>query len=560
MLSAELIQEGLVSGFLISNYWKTPEIEGISAARSISFWRSFVLMNMSNRRRFLQQAGLSAFSLCLPRSYAEATATQLARSTPEAQGVASAGILDFLKAIEKEKMELHSFMMLRRGQVIAEGWWQPYGPELVHTMYSMSKSFTSTAIGFAVGEGKLSVEDKVISFFPADLPEKISEHLAAMRIKDLLTMSTGNEKEPTQAVVKEENWVRAFLAQNIAHQPGTQFMYNSAATYMCSAIVQKVTGQSVLDYLTPRLFMPLGIHGMKWETCPRGINTGGWGLSIQTEGMAKFGQLLLQKGLWKGKPILSPAWIEEATSFHIQQPGGDKPDRPKAKNDWLQGYGYQFWRCQGTAFRGDGAFGQYTIVLPEQDAVIVMTSENKNMQGQLDLVWKHLLPAMDAKDERPAYLGLLKELKLSFPKGRPTSPEAERITGKAYKLEKNDLGLTEVAFTQEKGKWLFSSGAHHVACGLDSWHLGQAAFPGTPPRLISGGKPKQPVPSKIAACATWIDETTLQMTWRYYETPHSDTLTCHFEGDAVTITFLNSITAMNPKAKDPRLPLKGSIV
>jgi CubicO group peptidase (beta-lactamase class C family) len=131
--------------------------------------------------------------------------------------------------------------------------------------------------------------------------------------------------------VKEENWVRTFLAQNIAHQPGTQFMYNSAATYMCSAIVQKVTGQTMLDYLTPRLFEPLGISGMRWETCPRGINTGGWGLSIQSEGLAKFGQLLLQKGKWNGKQLLPAAWIEEATRFHIQQPGGTNRTAPRRR-------------------------------------------------------------------------------------------------------------------------------------------------------------------------------------------------------------------------------------
>ena len=511
----------------------------------------------SSRRTFLQQASLASLSLWLPKSYAEATATQLARSTPEAQGVSAQAILDFLDAIEKEKMELHSFMMLRHGQVIAEGWWEPYGPELVHTMYSMSKSFTSTAVGFAVAEGKLSVEDKVVSFFPEDLPSTISENLAAMRVQDLLTMSTGNEKEPTQTVVKEANWVRTFLAQNIAYKPGTKFMYNSAATYMCSAIVQKVTGQTVLDYLTPRLFQPLGIHGMKWETCPRGMNTGGWGLSLQTEGLAKFGQWLLQKGQWQGKQLLPSAWIDEATRFHIQQPGDDKPDRPKAKNDWLQGYGYQFWRCQGTAFRGDGAFGQYTIVLPEQDAVIVMTSENKNMQGQLDLVWKHLLPALDAAAPVRADLSRLRQLKLGFPKGSESSPIADRINGKTFKLEKNELGLTEMAFTQEADQWRFTCGAHRISCGLNSWHLGQAAFPGTPPRLISGGKPKEPTISKIAAHATWVDAATLQMTWRYTETPHHDRVTCRFDGDTVTVTFLNSITAMNPKAKDPRAPLKG---
>ncbi|WP_395740532.1 serine hydrolase domain-containing protein [Prosthecobacter sp.] len=513
----------------------------------------------TSRRSFLRCASLAPFSLWIPKSFAEETSLHLARSTPEAQGVSAAGILDFLDAVEREKFELHSLMMLRHGKVIAEGWWKPYGPELVHTMYSMSKSFTSTAVGFAVAEGKLSVEDKVVSFFPDDLPAQVSENLAAMRVKDLLTMSTGNEKEPTGVVVKEDNWARAFLAQNIAHKPGTQFMYNSAATYMCSAIVQRLTHQTVLDYLTPRLFAPLGIKDMKWETCPHGINTGGWGLSIQTEGLAKFGQFLLQKGKWNGEQLLPAAWVDEATRFHIQQPGGDKPDRPKAKNDWMQGYGYQFWRCQGTAFRGDGAFGQFTIVLPEQDAVIVMTSENKNMQGQLDLVWKHLLPAIDAKDTKAGDLGRLKTLALEPPKGSKTSPTAARISGKTFTLEKNDLDQPFVKFVFKDDDCTFLSGVHIIRCGLTSWALGEAVFPGTPPRLISGGKPKQAGPSKIAASATWKDDNTLVMTWRYYETPHSDTMTCVFDGDHVTITFLNSITAMNPKAKDSRAPLKGQM-
>jgi CubicO group peptidase (beta-lactamase class C family) len=154
----------------------------------------------SSRRAFLKHFSLGSLSLCIPSIHAQATPHHLARGTPESAGVSAKAILDFLDAVEHEKMELHSFMMLRHGQVIAEGWWEPYGPELVHTMYSMSKSFTSTAVGFAVAEGKMSVEDKVVSFFPDDLPAKVSDNLAAMRVKDLLTMSTGNEKEPTQSV------------------------------------------------------------------------------------------------------------------------------------------------------------------------------------------------------------------------------------------------------------------------------------------------------------------------------------------------------------------------
>jgi hypothetical protein len=179
------------------------------------------------------------------------------------------------------------------------------------------------------------------------------------------------------------------------------------------------------------------------------------------------------------------------------------------------------------------------------------------MQGQLDLVWKHLLPAFDAKSPQAADLSQLKTLKLMPPKGRKTSPT---LTHKPYQLETNALGLQTVSFAFEGDRCVFKADAHSITCGLESWNHDEAVFPGTPPRLISGGRPKTAMPSKIAASATWTDDTTLVLTWRYYETPHSDTLTCKFDGDGVTITFLNSITAMNPKAKDLRAPLKGRAI
>ncbi|HYF37139.1 MAG TPA: serine hydrolase [Prosthecobacter sp.] len=519
---------------------------------------------------YLSLAALTAWTSALPAGAETAAATSLPRSTPEAEGVPSSAIVGFIDAIEKAKHEMHSFMMLRHGQVIAESWAAPYAPELNHTMYSMSKSFTSTAVGFAVSEGKLSVEDKVISFFPDDLPAKISGNLAALRVKDLLTMSVGNEKEPTGAVVKEENWVRAFLAQPITHQPGTVLMYNSAATYMCSAIVQKVTGQKIIDYLTPRLFEPLGITGMTWEECPRGINTGGWGLSIRTEGLAKFGQLYLQKGQWQGKQILPAKWIEEATGKHIQQPQTFKAGRPAENNDWQQGYGYQFWRCQNGGFRGDGAFGQFTIVLPAQDAVIVMTEETKDMQGVLDLVWQHLLPACK-ETSLPAdeaslnkLLQRSKTLKITRPNGEATSPTSVRITGREFTLPSNSLGLTKLSFAFDGSTCTFTAHAdqteHIIHHGLRSWKVGETQMPGTPPRLISGGKPKTQPTSKVAASATWKDAGTLELTWRYIETPHRDTVTCKFEGDTLTVAFLNSLAELAGKKKDDRPTLTGHLI
>ena len=183
------------------------------------------------------------------------------RSAAEAQGVSSAALLDFIEAAEARLDALHSFMLVRHGHVVAEGWWAPYAASEPHQMFSLSKSFTSTAVGLAVAEGKLSVDDPVLKFFPELAPAEPSANLRAMRVRDLLTMTAGHHEEDIRAFPynSEENVVAKFLALPVAHKPGTFFVYNTPASYMLSAIVQKVTGQTVLDYLRPRLFTPLGI-------------------------------------------------------------------------------------------------------------------------------------------------------------------------------------------------------------------------------------------------------------------------------------------------------------
>ena len=219
-------------------------------------------------------------------------------------------------------------------------------------LYSLSKSFTSTAIGIAADEGRLGLDDKVISFFPDKVPAQPSENLARMRVRDLLCMGSGNHNDTLTPMKEgtEPDWVKVFFAQPVEHEPGTFFKYNTGATYMLSAILQKATGQKVLDYLTPWLFEPLGIQNATWETSPQGIQTGGYGLKVRTRDIAALGQLYLRKGDWNGKRLLSEKWVGMASSKQISN--GDKPD-----SDWSQGYGFQFWRCQYNAFRGDGAFG-----------------------------------------------------------------------------------------------------------------------------------------------------------------------------------------------------------
>jgi len=363
------------------------------------------------------------------RSAEPAALTNLPRSSPEAEGISSLRILDFIDALERKKLEAHSFMLVRHGHVVAEAWWTPYAAELPHPLYSFSKSFTSTAAGFAIDEGHFTLDDRVIGFFPEALPGEVSANLAAMKVRHLLSMSSGHTEEPSKA---SEDWVRAFFEKPVTQEPGTHFLYNSMATYVVSAIIQKTTGQRLTDYLEPRLFQPLGIVKLQSERCPRGIDIGGWGMSARTEDMAKLVQLYLQRGVWNGKRLLSETWVEAATSRQISN--GDN-----AASDWCQGYGFQFWRCRHNCFRGDGAFGQYGVGIPKRDAVVAITSHVGDLQLPLNLIWEHLLPALEPQPlpENPAAqkrLAIrLADLRLPAPQGQPTSELAARVSG--VKLE-----------------------------------------------------------------------------------------------------------------------------
>ena len=288
-------------------------------------------------------------------------------------------------------------------KVVAEHWLGEGDANKPHILNSVSKTFTSMAVGFAIAEGKLKLTDKVISFFPDEAPAAPNENVKAMTIRNLLTMSSGHATDPTANIRKSEdqNWAKAFFDAPVEEQPGSRHVYNSLGTYMLSAIVQKVTGEKVIDYLYPRLFRPLGIVGATWQESPQGINAGGWGLYLKTEDLAKVGQFLLQKGEWNGKQLLPKEWIEEASSNQIASYPANTPKEkyPEMKqgdkrSDWLQGYGYQMWRCRHNCFRADGANGQFIIVVPERDAVIAMTANIGNMQAELDLVWKYIYPAL----------------------------------------------------------------------------------------------------------------------------------------------------------------------
>lgn len=443
-------------------------------------------------------------------------------STPEAEGISSHAILDFLDALEREQPDaIHSFLLRRHGKIVAEAWWSPYNPDSPHMLYSLSKSFTSTAIGMAQDEGLLSIHDPVISFFPEQTPDNPGDNLKAMRIRDLLKMNSGHQSGTNGRMREGKTWAAGFLALEVQHKPGTHFLYNTGATYMLSAIIQKITGETLLEYLTPRLFDPLGIEHPTWESDPDGINVGGWGLSITTEDISRFGQLYLQKGNWHGKQLISAAWVEEATSF--QTSNGSDPD-----SDWEQGYGYQFWRCRHDIYRGDGAFGQFCIVMPEQEAVLAITSGSSDMQGILNMVWEHLLPAMkeNALPADEEGLELLNEriqgLAISMVEGKNDAPLAAGISGKTYRIQPNSQGIRSISFNFESSPAVIyiksENAAQSFKVGYHSMEMGSMISP-----LLTSGN--------IAVSGAWESPDKYRVKMIYYETPHEIQHTFHFNGD-----------------------------
>jgi CubicO group peptidase (beta-lactamase class C family)/predicted glycoside hydrolase/deacetylase ChbG (UPF0249 family) len=459
----------------------------------------------------------------------------LPRSAPERQGISSSDLLAFIEAADKEIDQMHSLMLVRHGHVVAEGWWKPYDAETPHILYSLSKSFTSTAVGLAVAEGKLSLDDAVLTFFPEDAPAEPSANLRAMRVRDLLRMATGHV---TEAALRRDEpgsnlqgapWTKKFLAHPVPFKPGTHFMYNSPATYMLSAIVQKVTGTTVLDYLGPRLFEPLGIEKPNWVASPEGISVGAYGLFARTEDIARFGQLYLQRGMWQGRQLLPAAWVDEATAR--QTANGSAP-----KSDWDQGYGYQFWRSRHDSYRGDGAFGQYCLVLPELDAVVAITSGVRDMQVPLNLVWEKLLPAMkadplpvDASAQRKLEAKLV-SLTVRLPAGRSTVPLAEKISGKWYTLPENDRGIEAVSIdlNSEPPALLMrtSAGEIRTPLGTGSWIKGRGGFANGLDNFLS--VPEHPI---IAASAAWTADDVFTVKLALCETPFASTLAFRFDGE-----------------------------
>ena len=316
---------------------------------------------------------------------------------PSELQVDAARITSFVDAVEAAGMDLHSLMILRHGRVVAEGWWAPYRSDDIQLVYSLSKTFLAMAVGIAISEGRFSAEDLIADLLPGFAPGPRPDHLRQLRVRHLLSMASGHREETLLRIAGTgRDPVASFLALAPGEPPGSVFAYNQGNPLTLSQLITSVTGERLVDYLRPRLFDPLGIDRAEWLTVSSGIDQGFSGLHVTTESVAKLGQLILQLGRWQDTQLVPAEFVAECRRPQVGN------SRTSANPDWQQGYGYQMWMCRHGAQRGDGAFGQLMIVLPDADAVVVCTAQVLDMQAEVDLIWQHLLPAFRDLPVSPA--------------------------------------------------------------------------------------------------------------------------------------------------------------
>lgn len=484
---------------------------------------------------------LFLLSFCLLASFtARAQLNELQRSTPEAEGVPSQAIIALFDSITAlPQTDIHSVMVLRHGKVIGEIYPAPFAPEYRHTMYSCSKTFVGAAVGLAIADNRLRLTDRVGAFFPELLPDSVSANLADMTVRNLLTMTSGITTDWNMRSLCSD-WIRTYLAKPVK-TPGKQFEYDSMSTYLLSAIVQKVTGMTVLDYLKLKLFTPMNITEVAWEISPEGVNTGGWGLHIQSESLAKFGQLLLNRGVWEGKQLLPASWVEQMTTKQMET--GDDP------------YGYQMRLCEYPgASRADGALGQYILIIPDKEMVVVIT-ECMLIDGrtQRRLVWNRLLPEVTDKALIPGkdYKLLQKKqnaYQLPLVQGKANSSIAQKYAGKRIALDENKYGWQSLSLQFKQKEVIMTvtdkeGAAYNLPFGYKQWL--KTSIAAYPPYSISpiGSFKGIEGPFWVAGSYAWSSPATLQLKAHYVNWISALGISFRFEGDNVLLNITENYTS-----------------
>ncbi|MEP6649134.1 MAG: serine hydrolase [Lapillicoccus sp.] len=458
------------------------------------------------------------------------TFTRLLRARPADVGIPSEAVHAVLDDLQSRGLEMHSLMVVRHGHVAAEGWWAPYTADRVHLLYSLSKSFTSTAVGFAVAEGRFRLEDRVVDLLPRYVPEDVDPAVGELTVHHLLSMSTGHREDTLDRAyaLDPDDVLGAFLRIPPDEPVGSRHAYNNSTTYALATIVEEHTGQPLLAYLHPRLLDPLGIGPARWDTDHHGGALGFTGLHLQTESIAVFGQLLLQDGVWHGQRLLPEGWVSLATRSHI-----DNDNDPERPIDWRQGYGYQYWMSRH-GYRGDGAFGQFCVVVPGADLVVATTACVDDMQQVLDVLWERLLPALDrggesdeaSRTEYAPEARLLERLAgLALPVLEPTQEGPDESVRFVVEGAAADHPLsvgTEVTVTRDGGAHLLRvrlpSIELAVPCGREHWAEGWLGDGSGVSRGSRGAPPADPTP--VVCRGGWTGPDIFEADLVLIETPH----------------------------------------
>jgi CubicO group peptidase (beta-lactamase class C family) len=490
----------------------------------------------------------------------------LPRSAPADQGVDPAAILSFLDELDQRPdIEMHSLMLVRHGQVVTEGWWAPYSADRPHLLYSLSKSFTSTAAAFAQAEGLLGLDDTVISHFPEFAVDITDPRSRSMKVRHVASMASGHTRETIGEAVRRDPGepVRGFLLTPPDRDPGTVFAYNQPCTYTLGSIVQRNAGMPLTQYLRPRLFDPLGIGHVGWYTLPPGGREQGFsGLHARTEDIAKLGLLYLQQGQWEGTQLISKEWVAEATSVQVgNSETGSSPD-------WQQGYGFQFWMSRH-GYRGDGAFGQFCVILPEQDAVIVTTAYTFEMQAMLDALWTHLLPgfdairsdmgAPDAGSAQDKLSARLAGLSLPVRGGAPAPGDRGPWTSGPFTVAASREADAEVQALVPSTE-TFVTSIEVADVPSDGWQI-SLIEPGnaltvpvsTGAWTVSEAADRHGDIIAVAASGGWVDDQTLRAEVIFLETPHRMDITCALSGRTAEAVWSHPPIAPS-KLEDMRCP------
>jgi CubicO group peptidase (beta-lactamase class C family) len=456
--------------------------------------------------------------------------SSLPRSTPADQGVDPRAILSLLDALEEHAdIEMHSLMVVRHGQVVAEGWWAPYSASRPQLLYSLSKSFTATAAAFAQAEGLLDLDDTVVSHFPEFAADIADPRSRSMRVRHVASMASGHTRETLGAALERDPGepVRGFLLTPPERDPGAVFAYNQPCTYTLGSIVQRNAGMPLTRYLRPRLFDPLGIGHVGWHTFPPGREQGFSGLHARTEDIAKLGLLYLQQGWWEGTQLIPKEWVAEATSVQISNAENISPD-------WQQGYGFQFWMSRH-GYRGDGAAGQFCVILPEQDAVIVTTAYAIDMQAMLDAMWTHVLPGIGTSSPSTAAAhgqlsARLAGLELAASSGAPSPGDWGAWASAPFSVTVSTADTQALPFPPSTETFLTSIG---VAPRTGGWQISliepdnALAFPvGSGGWTVSEPADRNGEAVPVAASGGWLDDQTLRAEVVFLETPHRMDITC----------------------------------